>query len=89
MEPFKAPHLSSNILQRLLQQDVYRHIKAKNKDREIVYEQGRPADYFVLILEGRVEVLVGKENMRFESGPFTHFGAQALLPHIPIGGNLV
>lgn len=70
----------------MLQQDVYRHIKAKNKDRETVYQQGRAADYFVLILEGRVEVLVGKENLRFESGPFTYFGVQALLPSTPVGG---
>jgi metal transporter CNNM len=40
--------------------------------------QGKPADYFVLILEGRVEVTVGKENLVFESGPFSHYGSQAL-----------
>ncbi len=40
--------------------------------------QGKPADYFVLILEGRVEVTVGKEKLVFESGPFSHFGSHAL-----------
>lgn len=40
--------------------------------------QGKAADYFVLILEGRVEVTIGKENLVFESGPFSHFGYQAL-----------
>lgn len=45
----------------------------------IVYKfQGKPIDYFVLILEGHVEVTIGKENLTFESGPFTYFGLVAL-----------
>jgi metal transporter CNNM len=47
--------------------------------------QGKAVDYFVLILEGRVEVMVGKENMIFESGPFTYFGTQALVQNIGMG----
>jgi metal transporter CNNM len=47
--------------------------------------QGKAVDYFVLILEGRVEVVVGKENMIFESGPFTYFGTQALIQNIGVG----
>lgn len=47
--------------------------------------QGKAIDYFVLILEGRVEVMVGKENMIFESGPFTYFGTQALIQNIGMG----
>ena len=47
--------------------------------------QGKASDYFVLILEGRVEVTVGKENLVFESGPFSHFGLQALAAGIPLG----
>lgn len=35
-------------------------------------------DFFVLILEGRVEVTVGKENLVFEGGPFSYYGTQAL-----------
>jgi metal transporter CNNM len=47
--------------------------------------QGKAVDYFGLILEGRVEVVVGKENMIFESGPFTYFGTQALIQNIGVG----
>lgn len=47
--------------------------------------QSKAVDYFVLILEGRVEVVVGKENMIFESGPFTYFGTQALIQNIGVG----
>lgn len=50
-----------------------------------VIVQGKPSDYFVLILEGRVEVTVGKENLMFESGPFTYFGTQALMQSVNVG----
>lgn len=49
-----------------------------------IFQQGKPVDFFVLILEGRVEVTVGKENLMFEGGPFTHFGMQALAPTVGI-----
>jgi metal transporter CNNM len=47
-----------------------------------IFHQGKPVDFFVLILEGRVEVTVGKENLVFEGGPFTHFGLQALQQNV-------
>jgi metal transporter CNNM len=50
-----------------------------------VFTQGKPVDFFVLILEGRVEVTVGRENLIFESGPFTYFGIQALTQNIGVG----
>jgi metal transporter CNNM len=83
--------VSETILMRLLKQDVIFHIKMKDKERfksdpaSVIYQQGKPVDYFVLILEGRVEVTVGRENLVFESGPFTYFGSQALHQNIGIG----
>ena len=41
--------------------------------------RGKPCDYFILIIEGRVEVDIGKDHMIFEGGPFMYFGVQALL----------
>lgn len=71
-----------------MNQDIYRHIKNKAKDKNdatiVIFQQGKPVDFFVLILEGRVEVTVGKENLMFEGGPFTHFGMQALAQTIGI-----
>lgn len=32
----------------------------------------------VLILQGRVEVEAGNENMKFETGPFSYYGIMAL-----------
>lgn len=78
----------------MLKQDIIVHIKKNKKDKSvtdplaIIYLQSKPADYFVLILEGRVEVTVGRENLIFESGPFTYFGKQALMQNIGGVGKL-
>lgn len=78
-------------MRRLLKQDIIYHIKVKSREKArndpaaVIYQQGKAVDYFVLILEGRVEVTVGKENMMFESGPFTYFGSQVLTVNIGIG----
>lgn len=93
VDTFKPDVISEPILRRLLKQDIIYHIKVKSREKAktdpaaIIYQQGKAIDYFVLILEGRVEVTVGKENMMFESGPFTYFGSQALTANIGIGKN--
>ncbi|XP_047542193.1 unextended protein-like [Vanessa atalanta] len=88
IEYFKPDSVSETVLRRLLRQDVIQHIKMKGKTKKelstYVYQQGKPADYFALILEGRVEVTVGKENLVFEAGPFTYFGVQALAQNLGI-----
>lgn len=85
--------LSETILRRLLNQDVMHHVKIKAKETNpqslLIYEQGKPADYFVLILEGRVEVTVGQEHLLFECGPFTYFGIQALVQSVGVGEQIV
>uniref|UniRef100_T1IIQ4 CNNM transmembrane domain-containing protein n=1 Tax=Strigamia maritima TaxID=126957 RepID=T1IIQ4_STRMM len=83
MEAFREDSISEIILRRLMKQDIIFHIRIKNKEAALqpnayIYQRGKVADYFVLILEGRVEVTVGKENMVFECGPFTFFGLQAV-----------
>lgn len=76
-----------------MNQDIVHHVKVKGKDKYdpsyLIYQQGKPVDFFVLILEGRVEVTVGRENLLFESGPFTYFGIQALIPNIGLGNILI
>ncbi|EEZ98477.1 unextended protein [Tribolium castaneum] len=88
VELFLPTVISETILKRLLRQDIIYHIK-KNKEwrtdpANVIYQQGKNADYFVLILEGRVEVTIGKENLTFEGGPFTFFGTQALVQTIGV-----
>lgn len=85
---FKPDIISEQTLKRLLKQDIFLHVK-KSKDKKdqniYIYQQGKPVDFFVLILEGRVEVTVGKENLVFEGGPFTFFGLQALMQNVSVG----
>ncbi|CAH1642136.1 unnamed protein product [Spodoptera littoralis] len=87
VDPFKVDHISETVLRRLLKQDVIQHIKLRgdedrNDPKRYVFSEGKPVDYFVLILEGRVEVTVGRENLVFEAGPFTYFGVQALTQNV-------
>lgn len=41
--------------------------------------QGKAADCFIMILEGRVHVQVGKERLMYEAGPFAAFGCDFLM----------
>lgn len=86
IDAFKTDNISETILRRLLNQDIFHHVRCKEKNHAsaIIYQQGKPVDYFVLILEGRVEVTVGQENLMFECGPFTYFGTQALAPNVVV-----
>ncbi|CAI7993257.1 Metal transporter CNNM2 [Geodia barretti] len=80
VEAFKSGKILPGILRRLLLQDVVRQytqeeIQARNVT---LYRINIPTSSFTLVLEGHVEVEVGKEGMKFEAGPFHHFGVQAL-----------
>ncbi|XP_045457079.1 unextended protein-like [Melitaea cinxia] len=88
VDAFKPESVSETVLRRLLRQDVIHYIKIKGKSKKelstYVYQQGKAVDYFVLVLEGRVEVTVGRENLVFEAGPFTYFGVQALAQNLGV-----
>ncbi|XP_015685458.1 metal transporter CNNM1-like, partial [Protobothrops mucrosquamatus] len=84
VEPFKMPHLSEKILLRLLKHpNVIQEMKFDHKNKRApehyLYQRNRPVDYFVLILQGKVEVEVGKEELRFENGAFTYYGVPAIM----------
>uniref|UniRef100_A0A8D2KUC6 Metal transporter n=1 Tax=Varanus komodoensis TaxID=61221 RepID=A0A8D2KUC6_VARKO len=77
--------ISEKYLLRLLKhRDVTCELKLDegNKDApgNYLYERSKPADYFILILQGMVEVEVCKENMKFQNGPFSYYGVMALGP---------
>ena len=66
----------------------------KEDDPNLLYKYGKSADYFVMILEGKVRVTVGNESLTYESGPFTYFGVSAMKPpalasKILLGGSLI
>ncbi|NXI41831.1 CNNM1 protein, partial [Galbula dea] len=84
VEPFKSPYLSEKILLRLLKHpSVIQELKYDRKNKKAaehyLYQRNRPVDYFVLILQGKVEVEVGKEGLRFENGAFTYYGVPAIM----------
>ncbi|NXT70670.1 CNNM4 protein, partial [Chaetops frenatus] len=82
---FTPTFISEKILLRLLKySDVIQELKFdeenKKSPRHFLYCKNKPADYFILILQGKVEVEAGKECMKFEAGAFSYYGVMALSP---------
>lgn len=97
VRPFFPENCSQAILQHLLKMDVFREInlakrnsssskggKEAELDKSVIMTKGVPCDFFVLIVEGRVEVTIGKESKTFQEGPFSCFGEQ-LLEQVMLG----
>ncbi|KAM8852892.1 metal transporter CNNM1-like [Synchiropus picturatus] len=88
VEPFRPCHLSEKILLRLIKhpsvvQELKFNPKSKHDPQHYIFQRNKPVDYFVLILQGRVEVEIGKEALRFENGAFSYYGMPALIPPLP------
>ncbi|XP_041866080.1 metal transporter CNNM1 [Melanotaenia boesemani] len=88
VEPFRLCHLSDKILLRLIKhpsvvQELKFNPKNKHAPQHYLYQRNKPVDYFILILQGRVEVEIGKEALRFENGAFSYYGMPALIPPLP------
>ena len=68
--------------------DVYREVGGgrAGEGTRLVMQAGRACDYFVLLLEGRVEVEIGREGHKFQAGPFTCYGEQMLEQALEAGG---
>ncbi|XP_054030878.1 metal transporter CNNM4 [Dryobates pubescens] len=85
VSPFTPNFISEKILLRLLKySDVIQELKFddqnKRSPRHFLYCKNKAADYFILILQGKVEVEAGKECMKFEAGAFSYYGVMALGP---------
>ncbi|XP_063964127.1 metal transporter CNNM2-like [Lytechinus pictus] len=80
VDPFKVEKISETILHRLLDQDIIFEVQLPEKKIPVfLFQHGKQADYFIMILQGRVEVTIGKENILFEQGPFSFYGQHALI----------
>lgn len=82
MEPFREELISENVLRKLINQDVIVEVslqETEEPERIYLYKRNIAADYFVLILQGKVEVTVGQEEFVFEESQFSSFGAPALV----------
>lgn len=79
VEPFSSKHISDLVLKRLLSQKIFYRVKVEDDEKQKrLFTAGQPADYFIMILEGRVHVVCGKENLFYDGGPFSFFGIAAL-----------
>ena len=82
VDPFGEDFISKNVLNRLIKQDVVVELSLAeevNRPHVFLYKKGVMADYFVLILEGKVEVSIGQEEFTFDEGSFSCFGTKALV----------
>ncbi|KAM7045480.1 cilia- and flagella-associated protein 47 [Molossus nigricans] len=83
VETFSSPQMSGKILLRLLKHlNVMQELKYDEKNKKApeyyLYHRNKPVDYFVLMLQGKVEVDAGKEGMKFEANAFSYYGVMAL-----------
>ncbi|XP_072213149.1 metal transporter CNNM4 isoform X1 [Excalfactoria chinensis] len=82
---FTPNFISEKILLRLLKySDVIQELKFDEENKKsphhFLYTKNKAADYFILILQGKVEVEAGKECMKFEAGAFSYYGVMAISP---------
>ncbi|XP_050961619.1 metal transporter CNNM2 isoform X2 [Labeo rohita] len=83
VEAFSPIQMSEKILLRLLKHpNVIQELKYNEKNKKALehylFHRNKPVDYFILILQGKVEVEAGKEGMKFEAGAFSSYGMMAL-----------
>ncbi|XP_072513356.1 metal transporter CNNM2 isoform X3 [Salminus brasiliensis] len=89
VEPFSLVQVSEKILLRLLKHpNVIQELKFNEKNKKALehylYVRNKPVDYFILVLQGKVEVEAGKDGMKFEAGAFSSYGMMALTAS-PVG----
>ncbi|XP_049460413.1 metal transporter CNNM3 isoform X2 [Epinephelus fuscoguttatus] len=80
---FSPGRVSEKILFHLLRhpsvnQEVHFDPNNRLSPGHYLYTRNHPVDYFILLLQGRVEVEIGKEGLKFENGAFTYYGVSAL-----------
>ncbi|XP_048369244.1 metal transporter CNNM3 isoform X2 [Sphaerodactylus townsendi] len=80
---FSPARISEKVLLHLLKHpSVNQEVKFDESNRlapeHYLYQRNQPVNYFILILQGRVEVEIGKEGLKFENGAFTYYGVSAL-----------
>ena len=87
VDPFRSDYLSEEVLKALMERSIYYEAKGEARKHNIrdmspqhlLYIRGEPADYFIMILEGRARIVVTKENQEYDAGPFCCFGISALI----------
>lgn len=93
VDAFSEDIISLNILKLLINKPhVIQEIKLEDEDdinHKYLYKKGIVAEFFTLIIQGKVEVIIGQEELTFEEGPFTFFGAKALVSSLSMSNQNV
>ncbi|CAD5113106.1 DgyrCDS2296 [Dimorphilus gyrociliatus] len=98
VESFKSEYISEGVLKQLIQKpsnccrfklgsetkyDAPSDNEAAGTEaKNLLYQRGKPGDFFILILQGKVEIVIGKEEMVFQGGSFHCFGLPALTDEV-------
>ena len=76
VDAFGEERIAANVLKQMLKRkDVVIDIKIKDTPKEslILYEKGKVVDYFMMVVQGHVDVTVGMEEFTFHQGDFYKF----------------
>ena len=82
VDAFSEERIAANVLKQILKRkDVVLEIKIKDTPKEslVLYEQGKVVDYFMMVVQGHVEVIVGMEGFTFTQGAFSYFCQDVLV----------
>ena len=80
VEEFSPINMRTEVLKKLLTLDVFRTSRGgmTQSGEDYIVKRNVGYDFFLLIIEGKVDVEIGTEGYVFESGSFTCFGKAAL-----------
>lgn len=86
IKPFTGEFISSKVLETFLRKPELtkekRNLvedKLDESDHIYLYKYGVECDYFIIILEGKAVLQVGKEGMEVDAGLFSYYGVDALV----------
>lgn len=84
VKPFTGEFINPKILETFLRKPEFTKEKRNLVEDEsdinmYLYKYGVECDYFIIILDGKAVVQVGKEGMEVDAGLFSYYGTDALL----------
>uniref|UniRef100_A0AC34FFU4 CNNM transmembrane domain-containing protein n=1 Tax=Panagrolaimus sp. ES5 TaxID=591445 RepID=A0AC34FFU4_9BILA len=83
---FTSKYINRNVIEKIIQKNVHKveYTNLSTTDtkvilpRQKIYRKKELSDKFILILEGRMLVTIGQNEMNFEAGPWHAFGSEIL-----------
>lgn len=84
VKPFMGEFISPKVLETFLRKPEFTKEKRNLVEDEsdinmYLYKYGVECDYFIIVLEGKAVLQVGKEGMEVDAGLFSYYGVDALV----------